>query len=290
MQFGGIGRAIRNCRIDFGAEIDLDLRPLQLQKDSALSQAHCVVGTIKYPPPSPPEPVAAGAVPVEQPAEPMDYTGIIVYIKSSLVGDEPGDLLSYKNTNAGFPQDSTANQWFTESQFESYRRLGHHIGVATFQPATTGQTYTHDSISGLFDNLLQIWYPPTPEMQAHFSEHTTRCEQLLSELRTRSELQGLAEALFSQRGDTAKSWMAHDVAGSAYALQFGNSLIDFMWTVYNNLQLAFPDNRTSPHALGWIELFRKWSDTHLIRQAWTQFNDTYPPEFRLFAECELHIA
>jgi len=31
-------------------------------------------------------------------------------------------------------------------------------------------------------------------------------------------------------------------------------------------------------------------DTHLIRQAWTQFSDTYPREFRLLAECELHNA
>jgi hypothetical protein len=35
-----------------------------------------------------------------------------------------GDILHHKRTNPDFPQDSTLNQWFNESQFESYRRLG----------------------------------------------------------------------------------------------------------------------------------------------------------------------
>jgi hypothetical protein len=32
--------------------------------------------------------------------------------------------LHYKRDHPDFPQQSTLNQWFTESQFESYRRLG----------------------------------------------------------------------------------------------------------------------------------------------------------------------
>jgi hypothetical protein len=38
--------------------------------------------------------------------------------------DVPGDVQNYKLQNQAFPHDSTAEQWFTESQFESYRRLG----------------------------------------------------------------------------------------------------------------------------------------------------------------------
>lgn len=48
------------------------------------------------------------------------------------MGDEPADLLNYKLTHPGFPHQSTADQWFDESQFESYRKLGHHIGLAVF--------------------------------------------------------------------------------------------------------------------------------------------------------------
>jgi hypothetical protein len=58
------------------------------------------------------------------------YEGILVYIKSSMVGDEPADVLAHKNAEPSFPQDTTANQWFTEWKFESYRRLGQ---LAAFQ-------------------------------------------------------------------------------------------------------------------------------------------------------------
>ena len=51
MSFEGMGAAITKCRADFGSEIDLDLRPLQSQGETGFSKAHCVVGTIQYPPP-----------------------------------------------------------------------------------------------------------------------------------------------------------------------------------------------------------------------------------------------
>ena len=54
--------------------------------------------------------------------------GKIVYLKTTVVGDEPGDILHYKREHPDFPQESTLNQWFTETQFESYRRLGQLIG------------------------------------------------------------------------------------------------------------------------------------------------------------------
>lgn len=56
-----------------------------------------------------------------------DQFGHILYIKASLTGDEPADVLNYRRQHAKFPHDTTLNQFFTESQFESYRRLGEHI-------------------------------------------------------------------------------------------------------------------------------------------------------------------
>ena len=37
------------------------------------------------------------------------------------------DVLEHAATHPGFPHDTTADQWFSESQFESYRRIGQHI-------------------------------------------------------------------------------------------------------------------------------------------------------------------
>lgn len=69
---------------------------------------HAIIGTVRYP-------------------EAPDKPGHILYIKSSLTGDEPVDVLNFRKTHRTFPHDTTLNQFFTESQFESYRRLGQHI-------------------------------------------------------------------------------------------------------------------------------------------------------------------
>jgi len=61
--------------------------------------------------------------------------GCLIYIKPKLTGTEPADLLNYKCTHPGFPHESTSDQWFDESQFESYRKLGHYIGKAVFDAA-----------------------------------------------------------------------------------------------------------------------------------------------------------
>jgi len=109
--FEGMGLAISKCRTDFGAEITLDLTPLIPSSDGQAKQHFCV-GTIQYPtPPGSKLPTSA-------------YLGKVVYLKTSITGDETADILHYRRTFPNFPQDSTLNQWFTETQFESYRRLG----------------------------------------------------------------------------------------------------------------------------------------------------------------------
>jgi hypothetical protein len=119
--FGGIASAIRKCRIDFGVEITLDLEALRPDKATGRCKSHHVLGSIRYP---------------ETPDEASN--GKILYIKSSLTGTikrenlsdlpcEPTDILNYRLEHTTFPHDTTANQWFTESQFESYRRLGQHM-------------------------------------------------------------------------------------------------------------------------------------------------------------------
>jgi len=110
LKFGGLAGAIRKCRTDFGVEINVDLH--RLEKVDGLSRAHCVVGTISYPKPEP--------------------AGVLLYIKATLTGDEPSDVSEYRSRQTAFPHQSTGDQWFDESQFESYRRLGLHIADGAF--------------------------------------------------------------------------------------------------------------------------------------------------------------
>jgi hypothetical protein len=108
LEFNGLGQSVRKIRLDFG--IDIDLKDVRHMKNDDTNPGHVIVGTVTYP---------------EDPANP----GIVIYIKTSLDGDEPVDIVNYKREDPAFPQDTTLNQFFTESKFESYRALGAHIAT-----------------------------------------------------------------------------------------------------------------------------------------------------------------
>jgi hypothetical protein len=114
--FGGLGNLIRKCRSDFGVDIEIDAGAIKPRPGERRSQVHCAVGTIRYPG------AAGGAGP----------EGVLLYIKSSLTGDEPADVMQYSLRIPLFPHESTADQWFGESQFESYRALGYHVAGQAF--------------------------------------------------------------------------------------------------------------------------------------------------------------
>jgi hypothetical protein len=125
-QFDDLGNAIRKCYADFGVIIDIHAEDL--------ADGYFAVGRVVYP--DAPE-------------------ARLIYIKPRLAGSEPADLLNYKSTHPGFPHESTADQWFDESQFESYRKLGHHIGRSVFATAHLEATERRQ-LNG-DDSLLLPW-------------------------------------------------------------------------------------------------------------------------------------
>jgi len=109
--FDDLGAAVRKCRIDLGAEIHLDLNRLRAQPPNALPNSTYTDGCVTY---------RDGT------------TAKIVVIKASMCHPpgEPVDVQSYASRYVAFPQQSTADQFFDESQFESYRRLGYFAGCS----------------------------------------------------------------------------------------------------------------------------------------------------------------
>jgi hypothetical protein len=264
----GIGMAIRKCRIDFGTEIDLDLRPLQNGGDEGFSESHCVVGTVTYP-------------------EAPDDPGVVVYIKSSLTGDEPADVLNYKKEDPDFPNDSTMNQWFTESQFESYRRLGHHVAMATFQPGRpeTLDCADKEERSEYFESLKSVWWPFTPEMQRYASDHSKLLESLFQEVRTDPKLEGLLDLLLNRDpSHPGLDWKKTHAENADYGIRYCSKLIEFIFLVYLQLRLVFPDNVSHPFTEGWLRIFESWGKIDVVRDAWIRYGDSYSKVFQLFAE------
>lgn len=61
-----------------------------------------------------------------------DVHGVIIYIKSSMTGDESDLLRDYKRRYRDFPHETTLDQFFSEEQFEVYRALGFHMAFRFF--------------------------------------------------------------------------------------------------------------------------------------------------------------
>jgi hypothetical protein len=109
-----LGNAIRKVRSDLGVPISIDRRLRIYSRDNVEGRrdgTYAVLGTIDY-----------RAVDGEQ-AEP----GRLIYVKPAVYWrTEPVDVQNYAHASATFPHESTADQFFSESQFESYRALGFH--------------------------------------------------------------------------------------------------------------------------------------------------------------------
>ena len=109
--FEDLGNAIRKCYTDFGVRIEIEVEAMRSDEKTRRARRCFSVGQIHYP---------------------DGMTGTLVYLKPALTDRTPADVLNYALQNTAFPHESTADQWFSEAQFESYRKLGYSIGMRLF--------------------------------------------------------------------------------------------------------------------------------------------------------------
>jgi hypothetical protein len=115
--FEDIGNAIRRCRIDFGAEISLSVDDFVLATTAqGVGSLQVGRGKISY------QPEHLRLLGLDERTE---NVGDILWIKPTVVKLSAADVRQYRRAHSDFPQQSTAEQWYDESQFESYRRLGY---------------------------------------------------------------------------------------------------------------------------------------------------------------------
>jgi len=288
--FGGLGNAIEKCRSDFGIDIDIDVEPIRRRSEKGHSSWHCAIGKIWY-----------SRVDTDNP------DGILVYLKSSLTGDEPTDALRYAAANPEFPHQSTGDQWFDESQFESYRVLGFHIAQNVFGAVGDAAKLTKEQ---LFVQLAQQWYPPSASIAESFTKHTRSVVAVYDQLRENKNLAFLSEyiypewrVLFERIGHSWFRWskstfdterpLSEQLPKTEAELRAGfylcNSVLQLFEDAYVDLHLEdefdHPDNR------GWMNLFKHWSWAPMLRVTWTICAGNYGARFQSFCErhLELHI-
>ena len=264
-KFEDLGNLIRKARVDFGAEIDIDVSPIRPK--GGVSAAHCVVGDVRYD---------------------DGRSGFLLYVKPSLTGQEPQDVQQFATANATFPQQTTSDQWFSESQFESYRALGYHIGNTVFRNMTTSR-----GLEPLFVELKRAWYPGSLHTRDAFSRHGSALDSLFAQLRADADLQFLDEqfypewrALVNHGGPleavAAIPQLPSDEIELRKGFYFCSSLIQLMENVYLDLNLEWEAEH--PDNTGWLSLFEHWTWSSMFNATWAISASTYGDRFRNFVE------
>jgi hypothetical protein len=107
-RLGGLTTLMRLVRIDFGATITADVAAFRAQPEGP-DKKQWLWAKIRY----------------EDGEE-----GDLLYLKATMAGGESEYVHAYRLQSPEFPHESTADQFFNETQFECYRALGEHIGAA----------------------------------------------------------------------------------------------------------------------------------------------------------------
>jgi hypothetical protein len=145
----------RIARIDYNIALRMQWKPIaEMTRKVASSKEplpafgpHVALGLIDYPPP---------------PGSSARETGVLIYIKASLSGDENDYVLAYNARHASFPHETTADQLFSEEQFEVYRALGEHIaiGFVNGRDPVAVDPKNQLKLTNMVKDMLKIWDTP----------------------------------------------------------------------------------------------------------------------------------
>ncbi|MDP3539124.1 MAG: patatin-like phospholipase family protein [Azonexus sp.] len=131
--FRGLLTLTQLAQIDLGVSIEPDLSDLRTETNGH-GRAHFGLSRIDYP---------------------NSEHGLLLYIKSSLTGNESEFLKRYQAENPDFPHQSTLQQLFGETQFEAYRALGEHIADDLFRKDLVGDWENSFRVEGWFKRLAK---------------------------------------------------------------------------------------------------------------------------------------
>ena len=128
--FADLANAVERVRVDFGAKIrfcesENGLKDILPDSESMSDGPKDDLFVIKYKLAK--QGFAIGEIYYHDHNPDLDKPGILFYLKTTLTPGLPPDIYGYKSANKDFPDQSTADQFFDESQFEAYRELGYQI-------------------------------------------------------------------------------------------------------------------------------------------------------------------
>lgn len=286
--FEDLGNAIEKCRADFGIDIEIDVSKIRVTEGR--SRAHCAIGTIHY------EQFDSSLTP-----------GTLLYIKSSLTGDEPTDVLRYASLHAEFPHQTTADQFFSESQFESYRALGYHVGREVFRGAV-GHDAKEMMPAELVLRLRQRWSTPAPSPDDAVAKYSQALNAIWATVRTDERLRFLDGQMFPEwaslmtsggrlpadfdadptpRTHDVNYWLPHEEDQRRAGFYICTEMLQLMEDVFLEFRLDEHDDHIDNR--GWMNLFQHWAWSGMLSATWAVTASTYDPRFQRFCRDRLEL-
>lgn len=309
-----LGDLIRKARIDYGLNIDIDIRET-MRKPDGMTGSHVAVGRIKY---------GDNRLPTENETAPLlndpcfhyrDNEGIIVYIKTALTGDEPVDLLNYRAENPSFPDETTIDQFFNESQFESYRELGLHSIVKLFSEvkfrtennqftalASEGPGAENAATTQDFGDRpsTEYWEINNPQINLKLAKTSTHSifedlyyHWLANPLKDHddSEIQKTYQSIVDDLSQTTNLHnLAREILGTDIKVDSSETAVNrnaemtMIVRMANLLQIIWVQRKIQAHGMhpsnrGWNYVMTKWCNSFTFRRYWRECCKQFDPTF-----------
>lgn len=256
LQLEGLAALIRMCEVDGLAKVEIDTRAICSKNESGWSNNRWAVGKIIYP----------------DDDTGKDEEGYLIYIKASMNGHENTAVLQYKATHPDFPHETTADQFYTENQFESYRSLGKEITNELFGKIKDLEK-ENIVMSEIARNLFSINAPQLVN-EKQFIRNADQLMAIWRQLGTDKNLEMLAAELHPQENTFNHA-----------AFYMCSEMIQLMENVYLDMNLE--DTWNHPDNEGWKKLFIEWANTSTLNKVWEQTQNTYGERFISFWERNL---
>jgi hypothetical protein len=151
--FEDLARSVRFASVDLDARIEFGSIKMKSVHQATETSHTFAIGKITY----------------AESAKDKDPSWLI-YIKPTYYNETaPVDVRSYGAVNPSFPHETTLDQWFGESQFESYRRLGEYLMCKLYEeqlpkmePKHAGGTANEYTLAQFF-TAVRSTAPSAPE-------------------------------------------------------------------------------------------------------------------------------
>lgn len=275
--FDDLANAIRKVRADFGIDIEIDLSGLRPRKEDGRQPVHAAIGVIRY-----------------DQIHPLLRPGVLVYLRPGLTGNEPADVLSYAQKHPPFPFESTVDQFFDESQFESYRKLGLHIADSVLREAAERHSTQLGAFNpeAFFTVLREAWRGRMRIDASLSSAHHERLDALFERLRGDPDLAFLSAEFFPEWPELLqKPRQAMDLPAYEPQRQAGfylcREIAQLMERVYQDMDLE--NQHDHPDSRGWMNLFRHWSWSPMFRATYAITAATLSERFQRFCKRRLDL-